>query len=66
MAKRRRSARGPVFMLVDKREYVRFLESIERLTSLVNDLQIVVDIKKRRSAAASKANRTRASATLPS
>jgi len=57
--KRKRSTRMPTLILVDRREYVRFLESIERLNSLVNDLSILVDTKKRRSAAAAKANQTR-------
>lgn len=64
MKKRKRSTRVPTLLLVDKREYVRFLEAVERLNSLVNDLSIIVDTKKRRSAAATRANETRAAAAF--
>lgn len=70
MKKRRKVTRQmPTLILWDRRQQLRFIEAVERLSSLVNDLTILVDKKKRRSAAASAANATRnetPTPTLPS
>lgn len=58
MAKRRRK-KMPLMLWWDLREQSRFIASVERFESLVNDLSILVAKKKRRSAAAAAANLTR-------
>jgi len=58
MARRKRKA-IPIMLLWDRKSQERFITSVERLTSLVNDLDVLLAAKKRRSAAAAKANHTR-------
>lgn len=58
MAKRKRKS-VPVMLFWNKRDQIRFIENVERLGGLVNDLAVLVDKQKRRSQAAHKANETR-------
>jgi hypothetical protein len=61
MGKRKRKRSMPAMILWDRRQQARFIEAGKRLVSLVGDLEILLAAKKRRSRAASKANKTRRS-----
>ena len=57
--RRRRQNRSlPTMLLWDRRQQIRFIEAVERFQSLVNDLTVLVDKKRRRSQAATLANQT--------
>lgn len=62
MGKRKRRRSMPVMILWDRRQQERFITAVERLVSLVGDLEVMLATKKRRSAAATKANGTKAAA----
>lgn len=62
--KRRKKAALPCLILWDRRQQARFIEAVERLQSLVNDLDVLLAAPKRRSAAAKAANATRAAAAI--
>lgn len=47
-------------ILWNRKEQTRFIEAVERLVSLVNDLDVILRTPKKRRAAAIKANATRA------
>ena len=49
----------PVMILWDRKQQRRFVEAVEKLVSLTNDLETLLAAKKRRSNAATQANQTR-------
>lgn len=49
----------PVMILWDRRQQRRFVEAVERLCSIVGDLEVLLAAKKRRGDAATRANATR-------
>lgn len=59
MKTRKRKRAVPVMILWDRRQQARFIDAVERLNSLAQDLEVLLAAKKRRSAAATKANDTR-------
>lgn len=61
--RKRKKITVPIMLLWSKREQLRFCEAVERLQSLVNDLTVLVDKKKRQSMAGTKAHATRTGAS---
>lgn len=62
MGRRRRRA-TPQMILWDRKQQQRFVDAVEKLVSFTNDLCALLAAKKRRSAAAFKANETRRAAS---